>query len=369
MKIAVSGDCFASFTSGFPVRGMMLKLIKNNPDWKFVLYYTSRPWPEKLKNFYSEINSLSNVEVRFFKDSRKRIALKRLLGLKYVTLDCDSDLFLNPGCPEYIRGYNGKSICSLADLSTVKGISTNKYASFFKHWVKFQWNKTLPWTTQIVAISDFTRADIEQFFPKAKDRVVTIHNGISEFWFDNNYSSTFNINEVGIDGEYFIWWGLISERKNTHRLIQAYKLAQAKRPGLPKLLLVGRISDHMSSIKQEFNNSIINIDFQDNSILKLLVKNSKGLIFPSLYEGFGLPVIEAFSQGVNVACSDVSSLPEIAGGHAILFDPLSVDSIATGLLALDEQVPRTQILIEYAKRFNYASAAIQYENLIKRIVL
>ena len=87
MKIAVSADCFASFTSGFPVRGMMLELIKLNPEIQFQLYYTLRPWPENLADFYDEINSQPNVEVRYFKDSRKVIALKRLLGFVFLGMN------------------------------------------------------------------------------------------------------------------------------------------------------------------------------------------------------------------------------------------------------------------------------------------
>ena len=370
MKIAVSADCFASFTSGFPVRGMMMELIKNNPNWQFQLYYTPRPWSENLIDFYNEINSLPNVELRFFKDSRKKIALKRLLGLKYVAFDNDIDMFINPGCPEYIRGYKGISICSLADLSTVKGISTNKYALFFKYWVKYQWNKTLPRITKIVSVSDFTRSDIAQFFPNVKDKVVTIHNGISNYWFDNeNPSSSINIEDLGINGDYFIWWGFISERKNIHRLIEAYKKARDLRPGLPNLLLVGGISSNMEYIRKQFDTSVIHIGFQDNLTIKKLVRHSKGLVFPSLYEGFGLPVIEAFSQGVNVACSDVSSLPEVAGGHAILFDPQIEESITNGILDLDDKTSNPDVLVNYARQYTYESAASQYENLIKELVL
>lgn len=368
MKIAVSADCFASFTSGFPVRGMMLELIKQNQDISFQLYYTKREWPSNLLDFYQKINSMPNVEVRYFKDTRKYIAIKRLLGLKYVSFDSDVDLFLNPGNPEFIRGYKGPSICSLADLSTIKGISSNKYAFFFKHWVKYQWRKTLPWTTKIVTISDYTRKDVVEYFPEVQNRITTIHNGIDDHWFDSERTNPNVAKEFGIDGDYFIWWGLISRRKNIDSLIKAYRLARSQNESLPKLLLVGKVADYMQYLNSEFDDNIINIGFQDDKTLKALVAGSSGLVFPSLYEGFGLPVIEAFSQGVNVACSDITSLPEVAGGNAILFNPVSINSISNAIIELADKPKQSKLLQEYAKRFTYSHAADAYSKIVEEIV-
>lgn len=368
MKIAVEADCFAAFTSGFPVRGMMLELIRQNPEIEFQLYYTKRERPSVLQNFYDKINSMPNVKVRYFKDRRKVIAIKRLLGLKYVEFETDVDLFLSPGNPSYIRGYNGLSICSLADLSTIKGISTNKHAFFFKHWGKRQLKKTLPWTTKIVAISDFTKKDIIEYFPEVSEKVVTIHNGIDNNWFRNDNMLSGCAESYGVSDPYFIWWGFISRRKNIDRLIEAYKMAKSQNISLPKLLLVGKLAEHMDYLRREFGQDIINIGFQDEDKLRSLVAGSRGLIFPSLYEGFGLPVIEAFSQGVNVACSNVTSLPEVAGGHALLFDPCSVQEIAGSLVQLANMPIEREKLVSYAKRFSYAYAASKYTELIKELV-
>lgn len=367
MKIAVSADCFAAYTSGFPVRGMMLELIRQNPNVHFQLYYTNRERPKELKNFYSEINSLPNVEVRYFIYSRKVIAIKRLLRLKYVKFDEDIDLFLNPGNPEYIRGYKGLSICSLADLSTIKGLSTNKYALFFKYWSRIGYNKTLPLLSRIVTISEFTRQDLKEFFPSVYDKTITVYNGIGDHWFrESKYKGV--AKRYGIDSPYFIWWGLISRRKNIERLVLAYKNARQRKADLPKLLLVGKIAEHMEYLRHEFTSDIINIPFQDNDTLRALVCESEGLVFPSLYEGFGLPVVEAFSQGVNVACSNVTSLPEVSGGKALLFNPESIESISDAILELTKKHHDKDELMKYAQRFTYSNAARKYMEIIKSVV-
>lgn len=369
MKIAISADCFSAFTSGFPVRGMTLALIKGNPDVRFVLLYTRRAVPASLSRFYEEINSLPNVEVRYFKGGRRSIALKRMFNLKYVELEADCDCYLDPGRVGYLRGFKGPQIGSLADLSTLKGLSTNKYALFYKYWNRCTFKYFLPKITKIVTISEYTRNDLLGYYPALKDQTLCIYNGIDTFWFDNRTDKVVYKKLVGEENaSYFIWWGLISRRKNIVRLTAAYRRAKARRPDLPKLLLVGSVAEYMEEITKEFGGDIIHIPFQENYTLKSLVRNSRGLLFPSLYEGFGLPVIEAFSQGVNVACSNVTSLPEVADGKAILFDPQDDASIEQAIIDLSDKEADGQELVVYASNFSYARAAEQYMDLIKELV-
>lgn len=204
-------------------------------------------------------------------------------------------------------------------------------------------------------------------YSNLENKTVCIYNGIDSFWFDNTFSDV-NYKKMGIDAPYFIWWGLISRRKNIYNLIAAYKKAKIQVPNLPKLLLVGKVSEYMSNITKEFNVDVINIPFQDNYTLKTLVKNSSGLIFPSFYEGFGLPVIEAFSQGINVACSNVTSLPEVANGRAILFDPNNVSEIQQSIVSLYHKKSEKVQLKKYAINFSYESAAKEYMKLIKKLI-
>ena len=185
MKIAISADCFSSYTSGFPVRGMMLALIKNNPDVRFLLLYTRREQASKLKKFYETINAFPNVQVQYFHDGRKIIALKRMLTMPYINLGTDVDCFLNPGHIEYINGYKGVQICSLADLSTIKGLSTYKNALFYKYWNRLFYRLILPKLSRIVTISDYTQKDLIDFYPQLRSKIVRIYNGISPFWTDD----------------------------------------------------------------------------------------------------------------------------------------------------------------------------------------
>ena len=158
----------------------------------------------------------------------------------------------------------------------------------------------------------------------------------------------------------------MSRRKNIYNLVTAYKRVKAQFPSLPKLLLVGKIAKYMTDITNEFDTNVVSIPFQDNYVIKSIVRNSRGLIFPSLYEGFGLPVIEAFSQGVGVACSNITSLPEIAAGRAILFNPNDVADMERAIIDLHHIEPHRTELRMYAAQFSYNRAAEEYMKLIKR---
>ncbi len=367
MKIAVSADCFASFTSGFPVRGMTLELIRNNPDVQFILLYSDREKPKALKEFYTKINSLPNTEVRYFKDKHKILAVKSMIGVSYVELDSDVDCFLNPGRPEYIKSFRGPQIGSLADLSAVRGVGTTKLSWFHQYWGRFSLRRTLPRLARVVTISRYTQEDLHSFFPHLEVKTQCIYNGIDSFWFDDIFPGI-HLEDLGIREPYFIWWGMMSRRKNICNLVSAYREAKRKEPRLPQLVLIGGILNYMSGIESSFGGDVLHLPFQDDYTLKYLVRHSRGLIFPSFYEGFGLPVVEAFSQGVNVACSAVTSLPEISNDMAILFDPHDAEALQAAILALDSKQTDPEVLKAYASQFTYAKAASQYMKLIRELI-
>ena len=128
--------------------------------------------------------------------------------------------------------------------------------------------------------------------------------------------------------------------KNHERLLQAFALARDS--GLPKdIVLVctgapGKRREELTGMARELaleKNAIFPGFLAEDELWNLLA-NARGLIFPSLYEGFGLPVADAMASGIPVACSNVAALPEVAGDAALLFDPLAVEEISRAILAL-----------------------------------
>lgn len=373
MKIAISGDCLSVFTSAYPVRGMLLELIQMRKDDIFVIFYTIREKPKKLNSFFEYLHSLPNVEIQYFKRNKYIVGLQRFFTLShYFHIDSTFDVFLNPSYLEFIRGFKGVQISNVTDLSILHSQASIPHPTIWKLQNKFAKafyfrQKRL----QVVSISHFTKQDIFQTFKRVKCDIKVIYNGIDNFWFDNIYANNSIIKKHTVN-PYFIWWGYISRRKNLLNLITAYKQAFSEKISLPKLMIVGNIAQHMKQYIMPLLNSenIIYLPFQDEYTLKTLVSKSQGLLFPSNYEGFGLPVIEAFSQGIPVACSNVTSLPEVADGKAILFSPNEINEIKESIIKLSETIDSNSRdeLINYAQGFSYRKAALAYNKLINRIV-
>lgn len=159
-------------------------------------------------------------------------------------------------------------------------------------------------------------------------------------------------------GGYVLAVGTIEPRKNLARLFDA--LAQV--PEIPRLLVVGPKGWKTSSILSRVHDRIEFMGYTDD--LAGLYSGAEFLVYPSLYEGFGLPVVEAMACGCPVITSNVSSLPEAAGDAGILVDPTSTDAIAEAMRTLWKDRDRRESMrakgLEHAKKFTWARAAKEY---------
>ena len=367
MKIAVSADCLHVFTSGYPVRGMMLELIRKRKEDRFVLFYVKRDINPELRPFFEEINRLPNVEVRVLPWNRKLIGLLKLLGRSdFLHLDESFDLFMNPGNQETVTDFRGKQLFCVPDLAVVKGLVSTGYDNpLFIYLYKRTLQKQLSKVDRVVSISEYTKQDMITTYPKIgiAEKTDVVYNGIDNFWFTDEYVSN-EITDRFKQMSYFIWWGQISGRKNLRRLIAAYKELVREDRITTKLLLVGNIVPKEQSITDEFNEHVLHLPFQDELTLKTLVCSAKGLLFPSLYEGFGLPVIEAYSQGIPAVYSNVTSLPEIGNGYGIPIDPEDISEMKKAILTLDRLTYDSGQLKSYAEQYRYSVAANAYSRII-----
>lgn len=182
------------------------------------------------------------------------------------------------------------------------------------HWVKKE-------VDRIIAVSSATKNDLVKLgFDEEKIKVIyeavdPVFRRVSEESFDKVKA------KYKIQGKYLLGIG-ISERKNTRRIIEAYRKA---RFNSLSLVLVGN-----PQIKLENLDGVVLLGHVEDEYLPALYSGAEALVYPSLYEGFGLPILEAFACECPVVTSNTSSLSEVAGGAAILVDPLDTKSIVEG---------------------------------------
>ena len=208
--------------------------------------------------------------------------------------------------------------------------------------------------SRIIAISQATKDDLVQHYGTEPDKITVIHSGCDETMQPVEDEAIVERVKAryGIPGDYVLHVGTLQPRKNLGRLLEAYALArkQAKRGETPCLVIAGSKGWLYDQIFQKVKRlgleaEVIFPGYVSQDDLPALLSGARLFVFPSLYEGFGLPVLEAMACGTPVLCSNVSSLPEVAGDAALLVDPLDVKSMAEAMnRLLQDEGLRSQLV-------------------------
>lgn len=372
-SIYISGNSLLAYTSGTPMRGLIRYLINLRPTDLFTIHISEIGLSNEIKQYLKKIEENENVSVVLQKKSVKSQNIKNLIGIKTGNSADGYDFYISPGMPEYFNQNQQPSISFIADLSS---INLPKQSSLKWHGNRI-FKNTLKWcinsNTKIAAISEFTREELIERDPENKEKYITIYNGIEDFWFDDVYEEN-ELTKKLETKKYWIWWGYMSNRKNIHRLLLAYIKAKEEKYNLPQIVIIGSIAPEQKACKELINlypHYFELYPFQDTYILKTLVRNSSGLLFPSLYEGFGLPVIETYSQGLPVLHSNTTSLPEIANRLGITIDPYNIEDISNGLIHLSILRQSHEIIAErkkWAANFTYKNASLKLNDIINKLL-
>ncbi|MDP3975417.1 MAG: glycosyltransferase family 1 protein [bacterium] len=197
---------------------------------------------------------------------------------------------------------------------------------------------------RFIAVSQAVKNDLVRLLGIEEGRIAVVYNG-----FDEVGSREFGVGSLEIQFQYILHVGRLEERKNQIRLIDAFEQIAGEFSEL-ELVLVGGDGQGAENIKLkikklECKKRIHLMGYQMQEVVRSLMKHARVFAYPSLAEGFGIPILEAFSAGTPVLTSRGSACEEVAGGAAVLCDPLDVQSIANGLRKLlsDENLRKEKI--------------------------
>jgi glycosyltransferase involved in cell wall biosynthesis len=180
---------------------------------------------------------------------------------------------------------------------------------------------------RLVTVSDAARRDTVRELGCAEDFVCNTHQTA----FVDDPSSLAPPGEWGA-GDYYLFCGAIEPRKNLERIVAAHRASGSRRP----LLIAGPEGWHGAAIRRSIEGSgVVILGFQPREALLRLIRHARALLFPTLAEGFGLPVLEAMALGTPVVTSAGQPTAEVAGDAALLVDPLNGDQIADAIRRLD----------------------------------
>src|SRR4030042_3395242 len=260
--------------------------------------------------------------------------------------------------------YFKKSIITIHDLAIYKNPEWFPDHQFFTKRILIPWSVAK--AKKIIAVSQNTKDDLIKLFRVKKDKVEVIHEGVEDY---NNLK----IDETKIEEKfkikepYFLFIGSLEPRKNLVRLIEAYaEFLKENENKKFKLVLAGKrgwkFEPIFSTIERlGLSGNVIYLGYISLEEKIYLLKNAWALVYPSLYEGFGLPIIEAMNLGVPVITSNIASIPELVIDNALLVEPYDIDSIKLALVKMANDLESRQNLIRkgrgIARNFNWLQCA------------
>ncbi len=191
---------------------------------------------------------------------------------------------------------------------------------------------------RILTVSEASKRDILRFFSVPPDKISVVYNAIDErFWIEPAPEDLARVRErFQLDHGFVLYVGTIKPHKNLVRLIEAFAELRTGEFEDLKLLIIGDEISKLPSLRRAVHSLKLHkhvrfLGFLPDETLAALYRLAAVFVFPSLYEGFGLPPLEAMASGTPVVTSNVSSLPEVAGDAAVLVDPYDVASIVDGM--------------------------------------
>ena len=236
--------------------------------------------------------------------------------------------------------------------------------------------RVLKGAARIFAVSKFTKSEIEKLFGIAPEQIEVVYNAIDERFLHGHATEAdrqFLAQRYQVNYPFLLYAGRISPHKNVVRIIEAFSALKAeldkegKYPGLKLIIIGDELSKHpdlrRTVIRGGVQNDVRFLGFIPIDVLRIFYDAAKIFVFPSLYEGFGLPPLEAMAHGTPVLASNTSSLPEVVGNAAVLVNPENVFEIMRALhrvlldQALREKLKRR--CYEQAKKFSWDVSARQ----------
>lgn len=322
-------------------------LLKIDRENEYVLFFDFRVREKDVKKF-----TQPNVKVKFypFSDYKKYlpVAYSEILGT--ATLVREKLDLLHSTSPQsrIPMGYSGKCVVTFHDLAAFETPDCLPRVQVAKDKALFKLMASK--ADHVIAASASTREGLKKHLDVPEAKTTVIYSGIDTRFFDAPENSAKVLGKFNIEKKYILFLGTLEPSKNIVRLIEAFgefkgRIKKERHSFDYQLVLAGK----RGWLSQEYHQLIKDLDLAKDVIftgyvvgeeLVPLFKGAEFFVMPSLYEGFGMTVLEAFATGTPAIISNVSSLPEIAGDAAYYVNPFDTHAIANGLyeFATDENL-------------------------------
>lgn len=357
----------------------LLKHIKIGPEDRLLLFTN-----QKSKELFQGLNPQAEIVSKDFnKLSRLNLTFYQQLPLIKQLRKNKVDILFCPSLamPLFFK----KKIVTIHDLAFLR-FKSESSGGIFRLYLKLALLSAKYFSLKVAAISEFSRQEIVELLKIPKEKIAIISRGAPEFpeikpETEKTILNKFKLKEAGQTKKYWLYLGAAYPRKNLDRLLEAFKLflkdETASNQGY-YLVMAGKKDEGIKRIEQtiredkswtEFSQNIIFTDFITEPEKITLIKNSLALAFVSLYEGFGLPPLEAQVLETPVLGGDSSSIPEICGQGAYLVDPKNVQAIKEAIALISSNQKLREDLVakgrENIKRYSWPQVQTDFQKMIK----
>lgn len=364
-------------------KNLITELLKLDKENKYIIFfYTSTRERHKLflqkeKLFKSENVSFKTLNIPQYGFE----ILWNKIGLRYPPIELfigKTDIFHSPGYRVPLTK-KAKLITTIHDLTRLK-IRENLPKNIVEHFLSIV-QPAIERSDKIIAISENTKKDIIEIFNIPQEKVRVIYYGISKNFcpIDDKEKIKEILKKYNISQPYLLCVATsLGKNKNLSTLIKSFKFFKDKYKSEHKLVIVGKKSEEYNVLfrlacELKIDNGVIFTDYVPEDDLVYFYNGAEVFVFLSLYEGFGLPVLEAMSCGLPVIVANTSSLPEVVGDAGILVSPYDIEQIAELIYKIISDSEFKESLVNkslsQAKKFSWEKCAQETLRLYYNVCL
>jgi glycosyltransferase involved in cell wall biosynthesis len=273
-------------------------------------------------------------------------------------------------CPAYELLYHrkGRSVVTIHDLTF----------HLYPEWIGADWRdhfledtySAIERADSFLTVSEYIKREMVEHLGIPGNRIVAVHHGVEDRFNDRSEEGERRIlhDRYGLSDPYVLSVATREPKKNLTGLLTAYRILSERLPDPPLLALAGKKGWETSAVEGEIksgsiSNRIVTLGYVPDDDLPLLYRQAESFLFPSLYEGFGMPLLEAMASGCPVIASRAASIPEVSGDAAVLVDPLDSEALA---LAMEEVVTDRERRIELSRKGIERARGFTWEKTAKK---